>query len=159
MIDRACALKSYDLGRHSIELRRHVPDSLPPVAGDEQRLIEVVLNLLTNAEQAIASAEQPGAVTVTCGASDGLVRITVANDGPGIPPEVLGRIFEPFFTTKDVGAGTGLGLSICQGIVREHEGELWAESTLGGETTFHVTLPVLHTPPARSAAPAAEPER
>ena len=117
-----------------------------------------MLNLLTNAEQAIASAGRPGAITVTCGASDGLVEITLANDGPGIPPEVLGRIFEPFFTTKEVGGGTGLGLSMCQGTVREHDGDLWAESTLDGDTTFFITLPVPLTPLTLPTTPDAEPE-
>ncbi|MCH8847995.1 MAG: PAS domain S-box protein, partial [Chloroflexi bacterium] len=136
VVERACHLKEYDLRKHAIELRTHFSKSLPLILGDEQQLTVVMLNLLTNAEQAIASAGRPGAITVTCGASDGLVEITLANDGPGIPPEVLGRIFEPFFTTKEVGGGTGLGLSMCQGTVREHDGDLWAESTLDGDTTF-----------------------
>ncbi|MCH7481851.1 MAG: GAF domain-containing protein [Chloroflexi bacterium] len=156
MIDHACSLKAYDLRRRSIELRTHVADSLPPVAGDDQRLIEVMLNLLTNAEQAIASTERAGVITISCEADGDRIRIRVSDDGPGIPPEVLGRIFEPFFTTKGVGAGTGLGLSICQGIIRQHQGELWAESDLGTGATFHVELPVLVTPPPRAASPVEE---
>ena len=158
VVERACHLKEYDFRKHAIELRTHFPRRLPPVLGDEQQLTEVILNLLTNAEQAIASAKQPGVVTVTCDAADGFVEIKVIDDGPGIPLEVLGRIFEPFFTTKDVGDGTGLGLSVCQGIVREHEGELWAESTLDGDTTFHIKLPAAPTAARRPAA-AAEPEQ
>ncbi|MCH7607366.1 MAG: PAS domain S-box protein [Chloroflexi bacterium] len=158
VVERACHLKEYDLRKHAIELRTHFSKSLPLILGDEQQLTEVMLNLLTNAEQAIASAGRPGAVTVTCAASDGLVEITVANDGPGIPPEVLGRIFEPFFTTKEVGGGTGLGLSMCQGTVREHDGDLWAESTLDGDTTFFITLPVPLTPLTLPTTPDAEPE-
>ena len=158
VVERACHLKEYDLRKHAIELRTHFPEELSLVLGDEQQLTEVLLNLLTNAEQAIASTEQPGVVTVACESSDGLVQITVADDGPGIPPEILGRIFEPFFTTKDVGGGTGLGLSVCQGIIREHEGELWAESTLGGDTTFSITLPVPHAPLTPSPTPEAEPQ-
>lgn len=154
VVERACHLKEYDLRKHDIELRTHFPQGLPLILGDERQLTEVMLNLLTNAEQAIASAERPGVVTVTCGESGGLVQITVANDGPGIPPEILGRIFEPFFTTKEVGEGTGLGLSMCQGIVREHEGELWAESTLGADTTFFITLPVPHPTLTLSMTPA-----
>ena len=157
VVERACHLKEYDLRKHAIELRTHFPEELSLVLGDEQQLTEVILNLLTNAEQAIASTGRPGVVTVTCGASGGLVEIKVANDGPGIPPEILGRIFEPFFTTKEVGGGTGLGLSMCQGIIREHDGELWAESTLGGDTTFLITLPVPLTPLTPSTTPEAEP--
>ena len=156
VIDRACSLKAYDLRRRSVELRTDLPDAVPLVAGDDQRLVEVMLNLLTNAEQAIASTERAGVITISCEADGDRIRIRVSDDGPGIPPEVLGRIFEPFFTTKGVGAGTGLGLSICQGIIRQHQGELWAESDLGTGATFHVELPVLVTPPPRAASPVEE---
>ena len=156
VIERACSLKAYDLRRRSIELRIHLLEAPPLVSGDDQRLIEVVLNLLTNAEQAIVEGGRKGTVTVRCEADDDRIRISVSDDGPGIPPEILGRIFEPFFTTKEVGAGTGLGLSICQGIVRQHQGELWAESDLGAGATFHVELPVLAGPPMRAASPVEE---
>ena len=150
VIDRACSLKGYDLRNHSVELRTHVADSLPRVLGDGQRLIEVVLNLLTNAEQAIASTARAGVITVRCEAAEDHIQIIVSDDGPGMPPEVLGRIFEPFFTTKEVGEGTGLGLSVCQGIVRQHQGELWAESELGAGATFHIELPIPTAPVGRS---------
>ena len=157
-VSRAYALKSYDLQRHSIELRMRVPTSLPPILGDEQQIIEVVLNLITNAEQAIAAAKRTGTVTVTVTgeASSASVRISVHDDGPGMAPEILGRIFEPFFTTKDAGVGTGLGLSVCRSIVRQHQGEIWAESIPGAGTTFYVELPVPVTPPTRASRPIAE---
>ena len=72
----------------------------------------------------------------------GRIRLSIADDGPGIPDEQLDKIFDPFFTTKDVGKGTGLGLSMCYGIVRQHEGTLWAESPPGKGTAFHIELPV-----------------
>ena len=156
VIDRACGLKAYDLRRHSIELRTQVAAALPLVAGDDQRLIEVVLNLLTNAEQAMAAAGRGGTITVRCEVAGDHIHLSVSDDGPGIPPEILGRIFEPFFTPKEVGVGTGLGLSICQGIVRQHQGELWAESDIGAGATFHVELPVPLTPPARASGPTEE---
>ena len=67
--------------------------------------------------------------------------VTIRDDGPGIPPESLGRIFEPFFTTKEVGAGTGLGLAIAHGIVAAHGGRIEAESVPGAGATFRVILP------------------
>ena len=153
VIDRACGLKAYDLRMHSIELRTHVADPLPLVAGDDQRLIEVVLNLLTNAEQAMTAAGRGGTITLRCEAAGDHIHLSVSDDGPGIPPEILGRIFEPFFTTKEVGVGTGLGLSVSQGIVRQHQGELWAESDIGAGATFHIELPVPLTPPERASGP------
>jgi signal transduction histidine kinase len=68
-------------------------------------------------------------------------RILVADDGPGIPPEVLSQIFEPFYTTKDSGQGTGLGLSIVKGIVEEHGGRIAVESSAGRGSVFTVDLP------------------
>jgi CheY-like chemotaxis protein len=70
------------------------------------------------------------------------LRIEFADDGPGIPPGLLGRIFDPFFTTKKQGKGTGLGLSVCHGILRDHEGHIWAESVPGAGATFIAELPV-----------------
>ena len=158
VIERACALKAYDMRRSAVEVHIEVPQSLPPVWGDEQRLVQVVLNILSNAEQAIAAASRPGVVTVSCSVSGGMVQIRVSDDGPGISPEVLGRIFEPFFTTKEVGAGTGLGLSVCQGIVRQHGGELRVESGSGAGATFFIELPVAVGEPPQPSAPAADPE-
>ena len=142
VIERACGLMALDVKRSTIDLRTEVPRSLPPVWGDEQRLVQVLLNLLSNAQQPIAATGRPGVVTVNCSVSDDRVQVRVSDDGPGIPSEVLERIFEPFFTTKEVGEGTGLGLSVCQGIVRQHNGELWAESSAGEGATFYIVLPV-----------------
>ena len=73
---------------------------------------------------------------------DDIVRISITDDGPGIPKENLARIFDPFFTTKEVGKGTGLGLSICHGIVTEHNGKIYAKSELNKGTTFFIDLPM-----------------
>ena len=110
---------------------------------DELQIIQVILNILTNAEQAIESRQGPGEITIAIRPVKGMIRISISDDGPGIPPEHLRNIFDPFFTTKEVGQGTGLGLSICYGIIREHGGELWVESTPGDGTTFQIELPVL----------------
>jgi signal transduction histidine kinase len=124
-------------------------DRLPSVLGDFQQLMQVVLNLVTNARQAITSTKRGhGRIVVRTettslpGGAAG-VRLEVADDGPGMPPEHLARIFDPFFTTKPEGQGTGLGLSLCQDVVRHHEGQIRAESTAGQGARFIVELPAL----------------
>jgi len=116
---------------------------LVPTMVDEPQLVQVILNVLTNAEQAIKGCERAGRVEITTRKIKNTLRISIFDDGPGILEEHLHSIFDPFFTTKEVGEGTWLGLSICYGIVREHGGEMWVESVTGEGTTFHVDLPVL----------------
>ena len=91
----------------------------------------------------MAEAHDGGLLIVSTSVEEDSVRISIVDDGPGIPPEHQKRIFDPFFTTKDIGRGTGLGLSICYGIVQRHGGELWAESTPQGGATFHIALPII----------------
>ncbi len=119
---------------------------VPPVRGNAARLGQVLINLLVNASQALPDGHaDEHVVTVRAAWEPGdLVLIEVADDGPGIPPDVLPRIFERFFTTKPPGEGTGLGLAICRDIVRAMGGELTVESEVGRGTTFRVQLPPGH---------------
>jgi signal transduction histidine kinase len=87
-------------------------------------------------------AHQRGRLVIATEASDGVVKISFTDDGPGISRENMKRIFDPFFTTKEVGKGTGLGLSICHGIVTEHGGQIYARSEPGQGATFIVELPL-----------------
>jgi signal transduction histidine kinase len=97
------------------------------------------MNLLANACDAIAGE---GTIRIATRRENGQVRISVSDDGAGIPEDALGRIFDPFFTTKPQGQGTGLGLSITHGIVEDHAGRIDVESEAGRGTTFTVRLPV-----------------
>jgi CheY-like chemotaxis protein len=111
---------------------------------DAHQLQQVFLNLLTNAEQAMERLpRQAHRLTVRTRRNGDGVRIEIEDTGPGIPANLLERIFNPFFTTKTPGAGTGLGLSISLGIVREHEGRIWAENVPGGGARFVIELPVV----------------
>ncbi len=114
-----------------------------PVKANEARLVQVFINLLVNAAQALPEGRaEENAIHITTDMSeDGFVVAEVSDTGKGMPPEVLERIFEPFFTTKPVGQGTGLGLSISKNLIERLGGSLTAQSTLGKGTTFRITLP------------------
>lgn len=129
-----------ELRIHKIELHKKIDDMLSQVNGDLQKLQQVFLNLIINAEQAIGTH---GTITVLARETDdGYIQTDIADTGPGIPEENLEQIFDPFFTTKEAGKGTGLGLSIVYGIVKEHGGYIEVSSTLGKGTTFSVYLPI-----------------
>jgi len=127
-----------------VRARVRVEHGEPPfVMGDEGRLGQVFLNLLSNAIQAIEEgAPDKNEIRIATWADeDGRAAVEIRDTGMGIPEHLLGRVFEPFFTTKPVGKGTGLGLSISHGIVRAFGGEITAASTVGEGTTFRVVLP------------------
>jgi polar amino acid transport system substrate-binding protein len=114
---------------------------LPPARGSAQRIEQVVVNLVLNACQALPGPERGVAVATGFDPSRGLLKLTVRDEGVGIPPEHLARLTEPFFTTKRDAGGTGLGLSVSAGIVQEHGGALEFASTPGQGTTVTVWLP------------------
>ena len=117
------------------------------IRGFPGQVDQVLMNLLTNAAQAIGDRE--GTIRVTAQNQDARVLLTVADDGPGIPKDVLPHIFDPFFTTKDVGEGSGLGLSIVHGIIERHGGHIDVESEPGRGTQFAISFPL---PPAQRPA-------
>ncbi|MFL5397361.1 MAG: two-component system sensor histidine kinase NtrB [Myxococcales bacterium] len=110
---------------------------------NEGRLVQVFLNLLVNASQAIAtsSPESNEVRIVTCLDAEGRIAVEISDTGGGIPEDVLPRIFDPFFTTKPLGLGTGLGLSICHSLVTAIGGEIDVTSKVGAGTRFLLTLP------------------
>jgi PAS domain S-box-containing protein len=131
--------------RHRAHLVKNYGDT-GRVKASESRLGQVFLNLVVNAAQAIAEgrADRNEIRISTRSREDGYVVVEVADTGPGIPPESLGRIFTPFYTTKPVGAGTGLGLAICRRIVTELGGTIDVESEVGKGTVIRVALPPAH---------------
>ncbi|HEY4184957.1 MAG TPA: ATP-binding protein, partial [Polyangia bacterium] len=132
-----------DLLRHHlrhVQIDKQIDPDLR-ITGFPGQIDQVFMNLITNAAQAVGGREQGGTVRIAAVARDADVEITVADDGPGIPPEIIARIFDPFFTTKDVGEGSGLGLSIVHGIVDRHGGRIEVASQVGAGTTFRITLP------------------
>lgn len=137
---------SINMAMHELRPRAAVQVRLSPVplaVADESRLAQVLVNLLVNSAQAFVHSDpNQNTVTISVAAEgDSHVALFVADNGPGIAPEVLPRIFDPFFTTKATGVGTGLGLSICHNLVGALGGELTCETALGKGTTFKILLP------------------
>jgi two-component system NtrC family sensor kinase len=155
VLDDTLELRGYELRVRGIDVRREYDEALPDTMGDGHQLQQVFLNLITNAEQAMERAEgRHHRLTVRTRRAGDAIRIEVEDTGGGVPANLLERIFNPFFTTKPTGHGTGLGLSISLGIVREHEGRIWAENAPQGGARFVVELPVI-TPRASGEFPAA----
>ena len=142
IVNRALEMKTYDFKVSNISVNSQLSPKILKTMVDEHQLVQVLLNILTNAEQAIHEAGRAGHIDVRTRELDDRVEITIKDDGPGMPPEVLSKIFEPFFTTKEVGRGTGLGLSISYGIVKQHGGDVWVGSSGAEGTKFHITLPI-----------------
>jgi signal transduction histidine kinase len=122
-----------------IELALAVEHDLPRVRGDEERLRQLLLNLLFNAADALGGK---GRVEVRATNGGGVVQLTVEDDGPGIDREILSQIFDPFVTTKAAGKGTGLGLAVCHTIVERLGGSIAAANRAQGGAVFEVRLPV-----------------
>ncbi len=141
LVQRTLHLHAYSLRKSNIAVDFLPEPSLPTVTGDSHQLMQVFLNLILNAEQAMREARDRGTLRIRLEKGDKAVAVTFQDDGPGIAAEVLPNIFDPFYTTKRPGRGTGLGLSICKAILREHGGEIEASSGPGGGAVFKITLP------------------
>src|ERR1700683_2375967 len=150
LVQRMLQLQTYPLRKSNITVDYLPEPTIPAVVADPNQLMQVFLNLLLNAEQAIRESREKGTIRVRLGrgnagsdaANPYTVWIVFQDDGPGIAPENLAHIFDPFFTTKRPGRGTGLGLSICKTVLREHGGNIEAASAPGGGAIFTITLPV-----------------
>ena len=141
VVERTLQLHDHSLRRNHVEVDFTPRNDLPQVIGDANQLIQVFLNLISNAEQAIREVREAGRIQIRFSTASDNVIVTVQDDGVGISPEAMPRLFDPFYTTKRPGGGTGLGLSICLSIAREHGGTIQAESLPGGGSAFRVYLP------------------
>ena len=158
LLRRALQLSEYSLRTNGITADVVTSGGLPPVTGDSAQLIQVFLNVMTNAEQAIREVRERGTIRIRTGkieaAGEAKVWISFHDDGPGIDRSILPNVFDPFFTTKRPGRGTGLGLSICLSIVREHGGTIEAQTAPEGGAVVIVTLPQARETPQQNASPA-----
>lgn len=138
LIGEAVALHFPFSERAQIRLEQEIPEELPDVRADRDRVLQVLGNLLDNA---VRFTPPGGKVVVRAEPADAMVRFSVTDSGPGMPPDQVDRLFEPFWQARR-GAGTGLGLTIAKGIVEAHGGRIGAESRPGAGTTVWFTLPV-----------------
>jgi len=145
-----------DLLRHRLRNVRVEKEIDPELRlhGFPGQIDQVFMNLISNAAQALGTRDSGGTIRIAARKQAEDVEITVADDGPGIPADVIPKIFDPFFTTKDVGEGSGLGLSIVHGIVDRHGGRIMVESQVGTGTTFRIVLPVRAAATAGAVPPA-----
>jgi len=148
-VRKTAELTAHHLTRRGVRVVMEFAADVPLIQADRQHLRQVLLNLFTNATDAMPDGGRLAVRVRPGGLSDGRagVMIDVADNGVGIPPDVLPRVTEPFFTTKEEGKGTGLGLAICKRIVDQHGGVLVIESQLGVGTTIQITLPIRPTAP------------
>jgi signal transduction histidine kinase len=145
-----------------IEVETEVPEGLPMVRCRREQIQQVLLNILSNARDALneLGTDRPSGkrIRITAGVHGRpdrrTVRISVEDNGPGIPEEVCERVFDPFYTTKRPDRGTGLGLSVSYGIVRDHDGALSVHSNPGEGARFDIELPVDETPTQANVTPA-----
>ena len=144
---------AYEARKHEVSISVQVPPMLPKVVGDRSALMQVFVNLVTNAVQAMVDTGG-GQVTLKAYESDGSgspIVVEVTDTGPGIAPDALAQIWAPFYTTK--AEGTGIGLSIVRSLVEQQPGTaITVESRLGVGTTFRLTMPAIGVAPARPSA-------
>ena len=144
VVREALELLTYALDVDDINVQLHLADHLPTLWADPHQLHQVVVNLITNAHQALRETPPPRQLTITTRSdrSGTQLSLEVEDLGPGIPLELQEHIFEPFFTTKPPGVGTGLGLPFCRGIIEGHGGRIHVDSQPGQGARFVVELPV-----------------
>jgi len=167
-IDGAFSILGEQLRIHGIDVRVDVPKNLPLIMGDLNQMEQVLINLFTNARDAMDRFEQQGyhgrfpdkgwekilCVSSKISGDGSTLILTVSDTGHGIRSEDINHVFEPFFTTKEVGDGTGLGLSISLGIIQQHHGAITVQSAVGKGTTFRLEMPVLAREPGESKSTA-----
>jgi signal transduction histidine kinase len=161
LVEEALELVNYSLNASGIEVVLDLAADLPALWADPHQLHQVMVNLITNAQQALRE-RPPGQRRLLIGVAmhdERTACVEVVDTGPGIPAEIVSRIFEPFFTTKPPGEGTGLGLSLCRGIVESHGGTMRLHTDVGRGTVFRIELPITRGPVATAAVPEEAPTR
>jgi two-component system, NtrC family, sensor kinase len=141
LIEQILMLNANLLRLNKIRIIEDLERNLPLIKGSEDQIQQVVMNLISNAVESMAQAQRKRLTLKTCSSPDkNAVKMQITDTGAGIPNANISKIFEPFFTTKKKGKGVGLGLSVVYGIIEEHGGKMYVESTEGRGTCFTITL-------------------
>jgi PAS domain S-box-containing protein len=141
LVDGAVEMLGYGLKSAGADVVRELEEGLPAIEADKDLFNQVVVNLVVNAQQALTDRPQPRTIWVRTRSTSAAVMLEVADNGPGVPAEVVPRIFDAYFTTKPVGVGTGIGLAICRDVVTAHGGELDYSDRPGGGAVFRLVMP------------------
>jgi signal transduction histidine kinase len=145
VVDKVIEFRAYAAQVTGIELVRESVGDLPALNGDQHRLVQAVLNLVTNAEDAVRDRPAPRRIVLRARATPGGATVEVEDNGTGVPASIREFVFEPFFTTKPRGRGTGLGLSLVRATARSHGGDVRVEDAPGGGARFVMDLPAAHS--------------
>ncbi|MEQ6377309.1 ATP-binding protein [Bacillaceae bacterium S4-13-56] len=140
VVHNSIALIHYTFSRKNINLELMLTPNLPPLIGDGLKLMQVMVNMIQNAVDAM---ENGGDLLVSSTLERESIALVVKDTGCGMSEETIGKVFDPFYTTKPVGKGTGLGLSVCYGIIQQFGGEIHIESEIGKGTVVKIQLPIL----------------
>ena len=143
LIERVCELRRFDLRSSGVEMKLELSPNLPKTCADADQTQQILLNLITNAIQAMEKQPKPRRIKVRTAVKSDVIQIWFEDNGPGVPVELESKIFEPFFTTKPVGTGTGLGLSIAHSIMTDHQGRLFYQRSSIGGAGFVLEFPII----------------
>ena len=147
VINRTVALRTHSLRKNRVQVRVHAPDESLSTIGDPGQLMQMLLNILVNAEQAFFDSESDERVVdISCASSASEVHCIIADNGAGIPKSQLTRVFEPFFSTKRPGGGSGLGLTVSRSIAEAHAGRISIAPAGERGTIVTVALPKTMSP-------------
>jgi PAS domain S-box-containing protein len=141
LIEDVLKLRQNRMQKENISVNLDLAEGLPSIYCDAAQIQQAMLNIILNAEYFMYQTHQRGTLVITTRLTGSNIRLSIADDGPGITPDKLDHVFDPFYTSKQVGEGTGLGLSICHSIVHEHGGSIHVESSPGKGAVFTIELP------------------
>jgi C4-dicarboxylate-specific signal transduction histidine kinase len=153
-IREALTLSEVTLRKAGVALETTLADKLPACRADFHMIEQVMLNLITNAVQAMSAPSRAKHLRISTGCSAGRIIATIEDSGPGVNPENSRKIFDPFFTTKNDGAG--IGLSLCQRIITDHGGTIAVFASCWGGAAFTIELPAASAAASRPEPPSSE---